>query len=92
MAGDEGTVQYTVKELIGRLDAKMDLLLDAVDSKASVAALDRIDGKITTLEGRVSLLETAEASAKAVSSNTRWMLFTGIPGAVGLAVLLSNLI
>ncbi len=72
-------VAYSVKELIGKLDAKLDLVLDGLDAKASTAALDRLDGKIEALGGRISKLETDASVSRATATNTRWMLFTAIP-------------
>ncbi len=91
MADDPG-INYSVKELIGKLDAKMDLLLEAVDNKASVAALDRIDGRVSELAGRVTSLESDSVASKAVSSNTRWIIFSAFPTAIALAVTLSKFI
>ncbi len=92
MAGDDASVSYTVRELIGRVDAKLDLVLEGLAGKASVAALDRIDGKIVELAGRLTSLESEAASTKAVASNTRWMLFSAVPVVIGLAVTISNII
>lgn len=62
-----GSVSFTTKELIAKLDGKLDTVILKLDAKA-----DRDDMK--HLEGRVTSLETQVAQAKGQSGYSRWVV------------------
>lgn len=74
------TVNYTVKELLGRMEGKLDALID------------QTSGKLVVLEGRISAVETQCALAAAVSRNTRWILVGAFPAVVAAAAAFNSLI
>lgn len=47
-----GDVTYTVKELIGRLEGKIDALLAIASQKADTAAVNAIEARVAVLERR----------------------------------------
>lgn len=56
---DNGTVRFTVKELLSKIDAKLDIVTEKVDAKATTADLHAV-------EVRVDALERTSANAAAV--------------------------
>lgn len=47
-----GTVRYTVKELLAAMNEKLDKLVAAIDTKANAADLDVLSGRVQALERR----------------------------------------
>ncbi len=76
---EEG-VTYTVKELIGRLDAKLDIISG------------QVGGKLAEVEKRVATLEAEGIASKAVAANTRWIVYTAIPCVAGMAAIITRAI
>ena len=56
-----GTVRYTVKELLGRLDTKLDKALEVLEAKADA---ERTDRALEALDVRLSALETTAAESR----------------------------
>ena len=77
-SADNGTVRYTVKELLGRLDHKLDELNE------------KIEGRYALLEARVATLETQVASSNASTGVVGRLLQWAIPILVGLGIALSD--
>ena len=51
MAGDDnGSVSYTVKELLAKLDGKVDTIILALGSKADKAELAEVERRVLALE------------------------------------------
>ncbi len=91
MAGDETVVEYTVKELLGSLDHKMDTVVRSVAGKADVAT-------VTRLHDRVDVLEEASRTAMAVAevgrrraNNNRWLIFTAVPTTIAASTAVAAL-
>lgn len=61
------TVTYTVKELLARLDAKIDGLIEMLATKAEQAELN-------SLSSRVAHLETEQAEILAIAVYKRWLI------------------
>jgi len=49
---DDQKVSYTVKEVLARIEGKIDGLAISVAAKADATALDKLDGRVTALEFR----------------------------------------
>lgn len=82
---DNGSVRYSVKELLGRIDKKLDDLSDLMATKASAEY-------VLQLEARVDLLERTSANAAAVRTFRNWLIGLSLTvgglmlGAAGLLV------
>ena len=60
-----GTVSYSVKELLARQDGKLDSILLTINAKADKADVDG-------LAGRVTAVENMQAQQKGTSNFARW--------------------
>lgn len=78
-------VSYTVKDLINRVEAKVDLILDRLDGKADKTV-------VVAIEERLYAVETQCAVTAAVSRNTRWILVGAFPAVLGAAVAIQSFI
>ena len=77
---ENGSVTYTVKELLARQDAKLDTIILGLSGKAEKQDLERI-------AARVDLVERSQASSSG-STNSMWRavpIFTAV-AALGLAL------
>lgn len=45
-----GTVRYTVKELLADMNKKLDRLVEAIDTKATTQDVDELSARVSTLE------------------------------------------
>ena len=80
--GTNGNVSFTVKELLARQDGKLDTILLQLQGKAEQSALDKLDG-------RVSSLELMQAQTRGTSNYARWVLplvISLVSVGVGLAI------
>ena len=57
---EEPTIVYSVKELIGRLDAKVDTILNVLTSKADRSDVAALEHTVNDVKEKVSGLETRE--------------------------------
>lgn len=64
---DNGSVRYTVKELLGRMDSKLDAVLEQV--RAKVDAQD-----FREAVERIAILETEAASGRQLATYKKWLL------------------
>lgn len=71
-------VNYTVKELLGRIEGKLDAMAALMATKADIHDVQEIRRQVEDNARDISVL-------RAISRNTRFMLATGIPAVVGLA-------
>ena len=75
-----GSVTFTVKELLARQDGKLDSILIQLSGKAEKAELDRVGI-------RLDIVERVQAGAAGAQSSIRWVLPWLISiAAVGLAL------
>ena len=65
--GTNGNVSYTVKELIAKLDGKLDGLMLAIHTKADKSDVDVLSGRMNTLENLGST--HAQENAKLIKKN-----------------------
>lgn len=80
----ESNVSYTVKELIARLEGKLDLALTIIHDKAN-------NGEVMALAARVVSLESDRQATKTLSTYKRWLIGTAII-AVGAVSALASLL
>lgn len=76
------TVSYTVKELLARIDVKIDKLATALDQKASQTSVDILDTRLSALEAEVQNLKSTRAQLMAIVALMSFV----IPVAVALIV------
>lgn len=62
---DDGTVVYTTKELLARIDSKIDALHLSLNTKASQQSVDHLDIRVERLEADVNQLKTSRAQLMA---------------------------
>lgn len=76
-----GSVSFTIKELLARQDVKLDTIIVEIRNKADRTDLDR-------LTGRVEALERGAAVSSSTSSLTRWVVPVLISlASVGMSIL-----
>jgi hypothetical protein len=69
-AGENGRITYTVKELLGKLDTKLDVVVAGLAEKADAHDLERLKDRVTALEG-------SAATESQLSAYRRWLLVFG---------------
>ena len=89
MAEEAAGVQYTVKELLGRIEGKIDLLTSQLLTKADSGRVAELELRVDDIQRDVEVAKTKLTVAEAVQRNTRWLIFTAVPGAATLAALLA---
>ena len=94
-AADNGRITFTVKELLAKVDAKLDVIVSQLDSKAEGHELDRLAERVTVLEGsaatEASLAKERKARADERKRDRRWTLgfaASTLIGVLGLAAAL----
>lgn len=63
-----GGVVYTVKELLGNLDQKLDAVIAKLDGKVDQRAFDELKQRVKVLEDRASNSEAAKQTAETVAA------------------------
>lgn len=76
----EPTIQYSVRDLLARIDLKLDQVTD------------RLDGRVEEHDRRITLLEQDVTLTKALSRQVRRWVLVGVPSFVGFAVGVTTLI
>jgi hypothetical protein len=69
-AGENGRITYTVKELLGKLDAKLDYVIAQLADKADAHDLEDLQKRVTVLEG-------SAATETQLKAYRRWLLVFG---------------
>jgi hypothetical protein len=80
--GNGSSVTFTVKELLARVDGKIDSLLIAVAQKADKHDLER-------LVERVVKLEAEDRARSELSTFQRWLIGTVVVGLIGAVATLT---
>lgn len=62
MADADGHVTFTVKELLAKLDSKLDDVLARIELKASQESVDHLDTRLTRVEREVASLKNYKAA------------------------------
>lgn len=77
-AADNGRITFTVKELLAKVDQKLDLIVAQLDSKAEAHELDTLEQRVTALEGsaatEASLAKERKARVDERKHDRRWTL------------------
>lgn len=82
---------FTVKEMILRLDGKLDGVLVALNSKAERSDVKDLDVRISRLSDRLSSLEATRTANVALSTWQRWFFGAVCVGLVGAVIALVTL-
>ncbi len=77
---DNQRVSFTVKELLGQINSKLDTMAIAIAAKADHAEMQR-------LAARVETLERAGIAQKSITRYKRWLLGSGIALVAAIATL-----
>jgi len=88
LADDPGVV-FTVKELIGRLDGKLDMMMNVLTNKADRTDVNALGNRVGALEDKVGEMHQREVEREAAKlaetraetthqENNRWVLGTVI--------------
>jgi hypothetical protein len=77
-AGENGRITYTVKELLGKLDNKLDLIVAQLATKAEAHEVEDLQKRVTVLEAEAATESTLEEYRTQVEdqrkSDRRWAL------------------
>lgn len=94
--GDNGRITFTVKELLAKLDAKLDLIVAQLDSKAERHDLDSLEVRVLKLEGSAAteaqLREYRTAQERERKRDRRWLLVFGTSTVLSILGLLATAI
>lgn len=66
--GNGGGVSYTVKELVARMDGKLDSILLKLEGKAEAASVSEISGRVASLELWRAALAASEGTRDKISA------------------------
>ena len=88
-------VQFTVKELLSRIDGKIDILTGLIHEKADKADLNRLDGRVAKIERESATSDalrqnTEKITAQGVATKRQWVAIAfsaiGTLAAIGLGI------
>lgn len=68
MPDDEPVISYSLKDVLGRMEGKLDRLVDALAMKADRTEISRLDTRVDVVDARV---EGVDARVKAVEEEHR---------------------
>jgi hypothetical protein len=82
-AGENGRITFTVKELLGKLDAKLDLIVAQLAEKADAHDLEDLEKRVASLEGSAATAQEVDKQRVKLQNerkrDRRWALGLGIP-------------
>lgn len=94
-AAEHGRITFTVKELLAKLDSKLDFVIEQLATKADAHDLESLEVRVTVLEGsaatEASLVAERQKRADERKHDRRWTLgfaTTTLLGVLGLIVAL----
>jgi hypothetical protein len=98
-----GRVTYTVKELIEKVDHKLDVIVEQIATKAGVDELARLVVHIEKLDARIDKLEDDSASTALLEeyrtrqerqrkSDRRWMIGMAVTTLLGVIGLVASVV
>lgn len=91
-ASEDLSVNYSVKELIARVDVKLDVVLGLLAEKADRASVERLDGRVTMLEAADTTSQAVAKTSREFADRNRYYIFAAVPATIGVAVAISTLI
>lgn len=92
---DEPNIVFSVKELIGRLDGKLDTITNILTSKADRSDVTALEHRVGTMEEKVNRLhdqtnadrEESQKVSRDKTSRRRWVVTTVISIVVALVAI-----
>lgn len=91
LVNEDPTIVFSVKELISRLDGKLDMLMSALTSKADKTELDALAERVVKVEDAIQAMNAVrEALVRARGDHvntTRWRITALIAGGAALVAL-----
>jgi hypothetical protein len=82
---EQQRVSFTVKELLGQINTKLDVMALAIAAKAEAAVVERLATRVDALEREATVI-------KALRVNRRWLIGTAIAAVAAFAALLAVLL
>jgi hypothetical protein len=82
-AAENGRITFTVKELLGKLDVKLDTVIAQLADKADAHDLEDLQKRVTVLEG-------SAATETQLKTYRRWLLVTGTSTVLALLGIVSQ--
>jgi hypothetical protein len=89
-AGENGTIRYSVKELLAKVDVKLDAISSKLDAKADAHDLHAVDARVAALEKEAVELRAVAAEKKNRFTRTEKVIgltYFGCQLAIGIAAL-----
>ncbi len=78
---DTGSVSYTIKELLGKLDGKIDVIILTLSGKADKGDLVEVERRVSSLEREVVLQEKVNEALRKENGQT-WSVREKVLGAL----------
>lgn len=79
--GENGSVRFSVKELLAKLDGKLDVISEKLDAKADEAHLVALEARVLVLEGSAAteaqLADYRRKQADERKRDRRWLMVFG---------------
>ncbi len=96
LVSEEPAIVFSVKELIGRLDGKLDLMMKILTDKADRADVTALDHRVGLVEEKVSSITLTEKQRREIEQGKgpkrRWVITTLIAASVALAAIIGLVI
>lgn len=93
---DNGRITFTVKELLGKLDEKLDRIAEQLSAKADAHDLERLEERVIVLEGSAATeAQLAAYRAKAEADRKRdrkWLIGFGTGTVLSLMALAATVL
>ena len=67
--GENGTIRYSVKELLAKVDVKLDQISGKLDAKADAHDVLALDGRVAALEKEASEVRVVATALQAEKKN-----------------------
>jgi hypothetical protein len=93
---ENGRITFTVKELLAKVDAKLDLIMAQLDAKANSHDLESLEARVIVLEGSAAteaqLKDARDKQARERKNDRRWIMVFGTGTLLSAAGLIANFI
>jgi hypothetical protein len=89
-----GRISFTVKELLAKIDAKMDLFAAGLEAKANIEELRRLADRVKKLEDAAAAESSVElyraAAERQRKSDRRWLIGLAVTTCVAVLAIAAN--
>lgn len=95
MAEDEPVISYSVRDLLTKMDGKLDAIGVQLGSKANTVRVDQVANSVNDLQERMTAVEATQKQATVQATtrlaNRQWLIPTGCGAVVALVEILQAL-